>query len=73
MRPRRAVLLLLLCLAACAQPQQVVDPTIGMHIGSDGRVYPSVAGSAGGVTLGAGSGGGFVGTRFGPLRLSAGF
>ena len=64
---------LLLCsLAACA-PRQVVDPTLGMHIGRDGKVYPSVSGTTGGVTLGAGAGGGYVGTRFGPVRLSAGF
>ena len=41
----------------------------------DGQLFPhpSVAGNVGGVTLGATPGGGYVGTRFGPIRLSAGF
>ena len=78
MGPRGLICLVLGAgLAACApqapRDQVVYDPTLGVHVSSDGRVHPSVAGNVGGVTLGATPGGGYVGTRFGPIRLSAGF
>ena len=63
----------LLALAACGPRPAVYDPTLGMHLGRDGQIYPSASGNFGGLSVGATSGGGVVGTRFGPLRLSAGF
>lgn len=76
----RAALILCVTLAACApkrdplaEGQVVYDPTLGVHVSRNGTVYPSASANVAGVTLGASSGGGYVGTRFGPIRLSAGF
>ena len=63
---------LCLFLAGCAG-QPVYDPVLGVYVGRDGQVDPSVSGAVGGVSVGAGSGGGYVSTGFGPIRLGAGF
>ncbi|WP_112311490.1 hypothetical protein [Pseudogemmobacter bohemicus] len=76
----RAGLALCVVLAGCAPKrdpladgQVVYDPTLGLHVSRNGTVYPSASANVAGVTVGASSGGGYVGTRFGPIRLSAGF
>ena len=77
---QRAGLIFAVLLAACAPKrdpladgQVVYDPTLGLHVSKTGTVYPSASANVAGVTVGATSGGGYVGTRFGPIRLSAGF
>ena len=60
----------LTALAACGP---TYDPSVGVHVTPDGRVLPSAGASVGGVSLAATPGGGAIGTRFGPIRLSAGF
>lgn len=76
----RAGLALCILLAGCAPKrdpladgQVAYDPTLGVHVSRNGTVYPSASANVAGVTVGASSGGGYVGTRFGPIRLSAGF
>lgn len=61
---------LLTALSACGP---TYDPSLGVHITPDGQVLPSAAASVGGVSVAAAPGGGAIGTRFGPIRLSAGF
>ncbi len=76
----RLALILCVTLAACAPKrdpladgQVVYDPTLGVHVSRTGTVYPSASANVAGVTVGATTGGGYVGTRVGPIRLSAGF
>lgn len=59
---------LLLALAGCTAP-----PQMGLHLdAASGRVSPSIATTLGGVTVGASGAGATVGTRLGPVGLSAG-
>lgn len=61
---------LFLLLAACA-PQR---PQMGVHVNTvSGQVSPSVSTAVGGLAISANGSGGSVGTRLGPIGLSAGF
>lgn len=62
-------LFLALALAGCAQA-----PQMGLHLdAASGKVSPSIATTIGAVTVGASGAGGSVGTKLGPVGLSAGF
>ncbi len=63
-------LVLLLLVAGCTQPG---EPNLGLHLANNGKVYPSAAADLGGVWVGGTRGGGAVGTRLGPVNVSAGF
>jgi hypothetical protein len=64
----RRFLLLLVLAGGCSTPQ------MGLHLDTaTGHVRPSLATTLGPVTVGASGAGGTVGTRLGPVGLSAGF
>ncbi|MFT3690424.1 hypothetical protein [Paenirhodobacter sp.] len=65
------VAVLALLLAGCTQP--VHPPGVGVHAGPGG-VTSSVSSGVGPVSMGVNSrGGGYLGTRLGPVSLGAGF
>ena len=67
---RLAALPLLGLLAACTAQQ----PQMGVHVNTvSGQVSPSVSTSVGGLAISANGSGGAIGTRLGPIGLSAGF
>lgn len=67
--PPLIVLPLIALLAGCA-----TQPQMGVHVNTvSGRVSPSVSTNLGGLAISANGSGGTVGTRFGPIGLSAGF
>lgn len=64
-----AVVLIFAALAGCSS-----QPNVGIYRAASGQVSTSVAGGVGPVTVGVNSGGGgYLGTRVGPISLGAGF
>lgn len=67
MRPL-TLALALAALGACS-----TQPEVGIYRSATGEVSTSVAGGVGPVTVGVGSGGGYLGTSVGGVSIGAGF